>query len=723
MPAWLQSLDIALFRFINGTLKCPPLDVLLPLFDSNAFFVPVVFLLFGLLCWRGGTRGRLFVVVLLIAISLGEVFLVGPLKDAIGRPRPYLALEGIHLLGGRGRSGSMPSAHTSIWFAAVFIAHGYYPRSWRLLLLLALTMGFSRVYVGAHFPADVLAGALIGAGYAAAVLWALHTAWRSFGPAWFPLWWRRVPAVIVRDDRPPPVLPAPDPATETAWREGQYLRLGYVILAVLMVIRLAYVGGNRIELSEDEAYQWLWSKNLALSYFSKPPLIAYAQWLGTHLLGDTELGVRFLPPVLGAVLGLMVLRFMRRVASARVGLFVMLALNVAPLMQVGSLLMTVDPLLVLFWTAALVAGWLAVQADGATSHWLWAGLWMGLGFLSKYTALAQLACWAIFFILHSPARAHLRRPGPWLALLIVAACTLPVLVWNAQHGWAALGHLSTNAKLEKAWQPTLKYFADFAMSEAALLNPILFVAALWSAFAFWRREPRDPLLVYLFAMGTPLFLGYWLFTLHSRVQPNWIAAAVVPMFCHMAVYWDRRWRAGVPAVKRWLAAALILGFATAPFLHETDFIRKVTGIRLPAKMDPLRRVRGIEGIARVVARERNKLLTEGREVFILTAHYGPAGQLSFYLPEARQGLPKSPLVYCRLGDTPKSQFFFWPHYRYREHRRGQNAIFVQFDDGSRSAPEGLRREFESVTDLGIFEVKRDKRVFHQVHVFACRGLR
>ena len=67
--------------------------------------------------------------------------------------------------------------------------------------------------------------------------------------------------------------------------------------------------------------------------------------------------------------------------------------------RAGAVLMTVDPLLVLFWTAAMVAGWRAVQAQTDVRPWLWVGLWMGLGFLSKYTALFQFVCWGLFFVL------------------------------------------------------------------------------------------------------------------------------------------------------------------------------------------------------------------------------------------------------------------------------------------------------------------------------------
>ncbi len=131
-----------------------------------------------------------------------------------------------------------------------------------------------------------------------------------------------------------------------------------------LLARLAYIAGGSIQLSQDEAYQWLWSKHLALSYYSKPPLIAYTQFLGTSLWGDTAFGVRFFSPVIAAILSLIVLRFFAREVNARAGFFLVLIVTATPLLSAGAVLMTVDPLSVLFWTAAMLAGWRAVQEHG-----------------------------------------------------------------------------------------------------------------------------------------------------------------------------------------------------------------------------------------------------------------------------------------------------------------------------------------------------------------------
>jgi 4-amino-4-deoxy-L-arabinose transferase-like glycosyltransferase len=154
--------------------------------------------------------------------------------------------------------------------------------------------------------------------------------------------------------------------------------------------------------------------------------------------------------------------------------------NAIPLMMVGSTLMTIDPLSVLFWTAATVAGWRAVQPDGATRHWLWVGLWMGLGFLSKYTELFQLLCWAVFFGLWRPARLQLRRPGPYLALLVNVVLSLPVLIWNSQHHWVTITHVGGRAEFGNTFKFTTRYFFEFLGSETALLNPIFFAGIVWA---------------------------------------------------------------------------------------------------------------------------------------------------------------------------------------------------------------------------------------------------
>ncbi|HEY2953195.1 MAG TPA: glycosyltransferase family 39 protein, partial [Verrucomicrobiae bacterium] len=653
--AWFQTVDVALFRFINEQLSHPVLDRVMPFFSGNPFFIPALAALCGWLLWKGGRRARLFLAMLFLIPALGDMLVISTIKGAVGRARPFDALDGVNLLAGRGPSGSMPSSHASTWFAATLIAFVYYRRSRWFMLPIACLVGLSRIYVGVHYPSDVLAGAILGCGYAAAGLWLLESFWRTLGAEWFPEWAKQVPS-LVNAREPEPTLPG---TTATApVSDPTLMRLGYLMVALMFVARLVYQASGRIELSEDESYQWLWSKHLALSYFSKPPLIAYAQFLGTHLWGDREFGIRFFAPVIAAILSVVLFRFLARVASVRAALMLVLIVNSTPLPSIGATLMTVDPLSVLFWTLAMIAGWRAVQAEATARDWLWVGWWMGLGFMSKYTALFQWLCWAVFFALWRPARAQLGRPGPYLALLVNLVCTLPVVIWNAQHDWITARHVADNGALGQPWKPTLHFFQDFLMAEGLLLHPIYFVATVWAMIAFWRRQRGDPLSVYLFSMGAPLFLFYLLYTFHSRVLPNWIAPSILPLFCLMVVYWEGRWRAGVRAVKTWLVAALWTGYVLVILMHDTNLVAKITGHSLPATWDPLRRVRAWSETVRVVGAARDRLLTEGKPVFIIGDHYGITSEISFYLSEAKERVKGTPLAYYMTTDQPRNQFYF-----------------------------------------------------------------
>ncbi|PYJ06399.1 MAG: hypothetical protein DME25_06775 [Verrucomicrobia bacterium] len=721
-------------------------DWLMPRLAGHLLFLPTLLAAGVLLLCKGGRRGRVFVLCLALAIGVADGVVTNTIKKLVARPRPCIALADARVLIGCSDSGSMPSAHAANWFAATMVGFVFYRRSWRGMLPAAATIAFSRVYNGVHYPSDVVAGAMVGAGSAVAVVWWANALWGLIGRKWFPLWWQRLPSLVEgRETR----KPTPDTsATGQATLDAHWLRLGYVLIVALLLFRLGYLASGAIQLSKDEAYQWLWSKHLALSYYSKPPGIALIQFGGTSLWGDTQFGVRFFSPVFAALLSFVLLRFLARETGARLGFLVLLIVNCVPLLGVGAILMTIDPPLVLCWTLAMIAGWRAVQPAGTTKHWLLAGVATGLGFLSKYSALYLLVCWALFFVLWPPARVQLKRPGPYLALLIVALSTLPVILWNSQHGWITVQHVSENAALGGTWRPTLRYVWEFLGAEAGLLNPVFFAGALWAMAAFWPRRQQNPLWLYLFCLGAPVFLGHLAWSFHSRIQPNWIAPAVLPMFCLMALYWETRWREGVRAVKGWLAAGVVLGLVALVVMHESNLIGKLAGRPLPAGVDPLRRVRAWKQTSAVVAQARQKLLQEGKPTFIIADHYGMSGEFSFYLPEAKASLGTGePLVCCQTTLEPENQLYFWPEYQYRGRRRGQNAIYVTESEPDQPVkgwvwnwlmgreigyaevppptppPVLIRQEFESVTDLGVHEVKLGDRVFRRVQLFACRNLR
>jgi membrane-associated phospholipid phosphatase len=741
----LLALDIALFRLIHDQWQNPLFDRLMPILSGHPLFYPVVLTLAAFMLWRGGRRARLCLLMLLLLLPAGDGLVCNTIKKAVGRPRPYAALEGVEPRTGSGqnRGKSMPSGHAFNWFAATTVLALYYRRSWRFMLPMAVAVAYSRVYNGVHYPSDVLAGAILGSGYALAGTIALNELWQRAGRRWFPLWHARCPRIVL----PWPPQPGADstpttPETTRQQEEAHWLRAGCLLIALLLVARWAYVASDIIQLSEDEAYQWLWSKRPDIGYYSKPPLIAWGHWISTRLWGDTQFGVRFFAPLIGAVLGLSLLRFVAGWIGARGAVLFLLMIATTPLLAVGSTLMTVDPWNVLFWTLAMIAGWRATQPRASTRDWLWVGLWMGLGSLSKYTALMQWLSWGLWFLLWPPARIHLRRPGPYLALLVNLLCLTPPLLWNWQHDWVTIRHVAEDANVGQPWRFTLRYLAEFLAGETVLWNPVWFGAmglAVAGLFRHYRREPR---LLYLFSMGAPVFFVYLAWTLHSRVMLNWIAPSILPLLAMTAVFWHLRRPAWQPWHRRAFGVGLALGLLILLPMHDSRLITRATGIVLPINMDPHHRVRGWKETAELAARARAELQAEGRPVLIIGDHYGITSLMTFYLPEARAALPDQPIVFCLTTPRPKNQFWFWPGY---ENRKGASAIFVQRlksnvrtrdwlknptdPQGRWHAPEPrdpppvLLEQFEQVVSLGVFPAVWKGQPQQWVQIYACRNLR
>jgi membrane-associated phospholipid phosphatase len=748
---WLQTLDIGLFHFINRSLGNPFFDWLMPLLSGGngvmRWFIPLAVALVIAVLIFGNARARLCALLIFSAVALGDPLVINTIKHAVARPRPCLALPDVVERLGCTQTGSMPSSHAASWFAVTMIAFLFYRKSLWFMLPMALGVSFSRVYNGVHYPSDVLAGMILGAGYAAAFAIGLQMIWNCVGKKWFPLWHAQLPS-LVPNLKIGKIEIAPSPIRDSQFTiERQWLRLGYILIFAMLVARWIYIGSGTIDLEKDEAYQWIWSKHLALSYYSKPLGIALIQFASTSIFGDNGFGVRFFSPFFAAILSVMLLRFFAREVSARAGCCLLLVVSAVPLLGIGTILMTIDPPLVLCWTWALVAGWRATQPDGKTRDWLVVGLAMGLGFLCKYTEAAQIVCWIIFFALSPMARWHLRKPGPWLALLVFSICTLPVVIWNAQHDWITVRHVAGDAGMRMQWHPTLRYFWDFLFTQSLLLNPIFFIGAILAMFGFWKFRRENPLWLYFFCMGAPLFLGYWLFSFHSRVLPNWPVAAVPPLFCLMVVYWNEKFRAGARLVKPFFAIGLAIGFVALAFMYDSNLISKIAGHLLPGEKDPSRRVRAWQPTAALVESAREKLEAEGKPAFIIADDYSMTGELSFYLPPARATLKSMPLAYCAISDEPKNQFYFWPQYDYRANRKGENAIYISeltpysLEPGwiwkwlahekvnyaqipaSTKMSERVAAEFESTRDLGDREIKIGDRVFRRVHLWACYNLK
>lgn len=170
----LDQIDKIIFRFVNTTLANPLFDWIMPIITNQIYWIaPLVILWFYLMLFKGN-RGKITGIIILLTLGFTDYSTVEILKPVFGRLRPYLQMtEGIRTLTHTGGHFSFVSAHAANSFSFAVILTYFYPRFKKYYYSLAALVAFSRIYVGVHFPGDVIFGALYGYG----VGWAILSLW------------------------------------------------------------------------------------------------------------------------------------------------------------------------------------------------------------------------------------------------------------------------------------------------------------------------------------------------------------------------------------------------------------------------------------------------------------------------------------------------------------------------------------------------------------------
>ena len=171
MLDWLLSFDTALYHLFNTDIANPVFDWVMPYITNVRFWMPVYVLGLAALAIFGGRRGRVCTLVLLCGVLISDSFNSRVVKELVHRPRPFETLHDARVIAPTAGGASFPSSHATNNFTAAFILSAYYARRKWLWYFCAILVAFSRVYVGVHYPLDVLAGAVEGSLIAWMLVW------------------------------------------------------------------------------------------------------------------------------------------------------------------------------------------------------------------------------------------------------------------------------------------------------------------------------------------------------------------------------------------------------------------------------------------------------------------------------------------------------------------------------------------------------------------------
>lgn len=406
----------------------------------------------------------------------------------------------------------------------------------------------------------------------------------------------------------------------------------FAALVLLAAWRLLAAWDAAVPLSIDEAQYFLWSRELAWGYYSKPPLIAWTIAAATPLCGESELCIRLPALLLLLAASLFVAAIARRRFSAQTAALAGFAFATLFLTSFYSWAMTTDSLLLCCWAAALYFFLRAIERD-AWRDWLACGVTVGVGLLAKYTMGLFLLC--AFLVLLLDHRPRLLSPKPWLAAVLAMALLIPNLLWNAVHGFATFRHTAEISQLERQLFHPLSLLA-FVAAQFGVMGPLLFPAFAIAATrqSIW-RNPR----LRLFALFSLPVLGLFvLLSFLSRAHANWAAPAYVGATL-LAVAWLTEKR-----LHRWLTPAIVINLLLAAGFYHWHRLAPALGISLSEKTDPFHKLRGWPAAGAALAVH---LRATGCGA-IAAADRGTLVELAYY---ARRALaaPVQPLAYNPSG--------------------------------------------------------------------------
>ncbi len=435
--------------------------------------------------------------------------------------------------------------------------------------------------------------------------------------------------------------PIPESDHRGPWAQASAL----VVAATLLRLAL----GASVPLVADEAYYWEWSRRLEFGYFDHPPAIAWLIAGGTRIFGDTSLGVRFFPILAGAVGCLAIVGMAERLAGAAAARFAALLTAVLPLSAVGLVLATPDAPLFAAIAVTLLCLLMATEPGTAPREqlgwWLAAGFAVGVAMASKFTGILVPMAVTLALVVNPRLRPQLRRPGPWIAVLVASVVMLPVLLWNAEHDWIAfrfqLGHGLGTAARGSWWQRELELLGG----QIGLATPILFVllvGAVYRAFA-----PAEDQRRYLLAQVALFCFLFFVYSATKKpVEANWPAIAWIPAIALLAAAQAgsrTRWeRAGA-----WLAGgltAIVLLHTVRPFLP------------IPASRDPISRTHGWSAVGNIVEANGAFVAPTVPALHIAANRYQDAAFLAFHLPS-------HPGVFALNLRSRRNQYDLWPRFR------------------------------------------------------------
>ncbi|MHB1111516.1 MAG: ArnT family glycosyltransferase, partial [Devosia sp.] len=448
----------------------------------------------------------------------------------------------------------------------------------------------------------------------------------------------------------------------------------------------------------DEAYYWLWGQHPALSYFDHPPLTAWLQGLSATVLGWNVVGMRaaVVLTLFGDLwlLSLFARSLMPAAASETFWRSTILFLATPVFFGLTGLALP-DHVLVFFGLAALygfhrfLLDWRAGRS--AYPYLYLGGLALGLAVLSKYNGALLGAGFVAFLVFSRTYRPLLRDKHLYFALSIAILMQAPVLIWNAQHGFASFDFILGSRHGGQSNAAALSGLIGFLGGMAGLLGPFLLLALARLLLARGEVLPACGLGRAVFWVSSAVILGASLLT---DVLFHWNLVAYIGVLPFLAFHVRERWALFGQILYGLIAAALaFVNYAIVPVMALVSFTDQTTAWSY--------------GWDEAAPRVEAAAAADGVG-FIAATDYGLASQLAFALRDSE----------VTSLSPRREQFDFW--FVPDEHA-AENAVIVS--DLWRPLTPEIEARFARITLVETVAVMRHGKGIDTYQIYLGEGYR
>ncbi len=435
----------------------------------------------------------------------------------------------------------------------------------------------------------------------------------------------------------------------------------------------------------DEAYAVTVARPLSMSYFDHPPLHFWIAGVFAALWGSTAPFVERFPFVLLFSFTLWCMGRLTALAfSERAGQVATLALATSGVLGIvdGMWVLPDGPLIAAAAAGTYVLAPILLATDPVSPHsargrWIAAGVLFGLAGLAKYHAALLVLGLATYMCTDRTARRQLHTSGPWLALMLMLACSTPVIWWNATNHWASFAFQSGRAAPRVF---SVVPMVEGVVGQALWMLPWIFLPL---AVAFARALKAGPRLrqSWLFVC-----LAMWpvlVFTLvplgGSRGLPHWPAPGWLFAFPLLGAAIDRALREGATWPITWLRASTVATGAIVSLLVALITIPALSAMAAGGRSpDPAADLISWRPVADAVARAQ----ADKPSAVLATRSWIQAGQIgsAFATPPAIVCLCSDPhhLAWRAPSDSLWTELILVD--RVQPYRRGWTSPEVAFGD-------------------------------------------